>query len=329
MMVPRCGKSFYNWVSSKYSYTEIYRAIGSPRPYDVTFREGWNRMEREEREMYSNELVSSVLREISEKHYPAQFNFSKYFITTKGETLNKFRNMFPVKDLPQFYAHVNTIRDIDACHNNNFDNITLAYRFYYDEDIHTMYLNKLRDLEYSQFYTTYQDMLSHHISLNNKISHNKLNHLHDINVTFRLDNACYKGSPYESALRFSKYVKNNFENRYYDKISMYSVSDSFGKIHKEELFNILITMSSVMNIKKVCISIHETPNEDETIAFIGKCLDLGVNKFEVADVKTGGPNNLLLGAQCVPNFLTYVTYYKALATYIYNKTKTTHGVIDI
>ena len=72
--------------------------------------------------------------------------------------------MFPVKDRPLFYAHVNTIRDIDTFHDNNFDNITVAHRFFYDEDIHIMYLNKLLDLEYSKFYNTYQDMLSHHIA---------------------------------------------------------------------------------------------------------------------------------------------------------------------
>jgi len=40
MIYPVCYKSFINWLNTDQNYNLIYELIGSPKPFDVTLRDG-------------------------------------------------------------------------------------------------------------------------------------------------------------------------------------------------------------------------------------------------------------------------------------------------
>jgi isopropylmalate/homocitrate/citramalate synthase len=45
---PTCDITFKNWYKSNIKYEEIYKKIGSPKPFDVTLRDGLQSLSKEE-----------------------------------------------------------------------------------------------------------------------------------------------------------------------------------------------------------------------------------------------------------------------------------------
>jgi hypothetical protein len=299
--IPKCYNTFKAWVTSKYQFTEIYKQIGSPRPTDVTFREGIISLAEEERRMFSIADYDTLFKTIAHMHKPKDFRVRNYLLYDEVDFKNNVNmyhnNVNYLKKYLKLHANINIAI-------NNSDNLKEYFK-------HGIYNYTIPLVSYENFSFDPAEILNTHMEMTEP-----LKNINNINLAIFGNH--------------SAYVINLVTNKYYKNISSVTL---FERDHRDELHNTLSDLKHFMNINKVNLNIqHHGSQKKDTIEFIHRCLDLGIHNFEVSYFKTSGSTNLLVNPNKQHSVITYDLYYEAIATYILQKVYGTNfetGLVDI
>ncbi len=66
---PTCANTFRQWLMSNVIYNNIYINLGSPKPFDVSLRDGLQALTKKEQTDWSTETKVKLYKEIIDKHH--------------------------------------------------------------------------------------------------------------------------------------------------------------------------------------------------------------------------------------------------------------------
>ena len=292
--MPKCYNTFKSWVTSKHQFIEIYKQMGSPRPIDVTFREGILSLAEEEQKMFSIADYDTLFKTIAHNHRPKDFRVRNYLLYDVQDFKNNINTYHNNINYLKNYLKLNS--DINIAVNDS-DNV----KEYFKHGIYNITIPIILFDNNDFNVTNYVEVLDTHIELTKNLKQPQ-----NVNIAIFGINSAY----------FSKQIVN----KYYKHISSITL---FERGYRNELYSTLIELNKYMDKHKLNLNIQHNSSQEvdelDTIIFIHKCLDLGIHNFEVSYFKTSGSPNLLKRVNNQHSIITYDMYYKAIATYILQK----------
>ena len=102
---PKCANTFRQWVKSRPQYVKIYSELGSPKPFDVSLRDGIQALTKEQQESYTLNYKKELYDSIVTRYEPQEIEI--------GSLVND--KVLPVfKDTIDFYYLVNEENNKDT-----------------------------------------------------------------------------------------------------------------------------------------------------------------------------------------------------------------------
>jgi isopropylmalate/homocitrate/citramalate synthase len=306
MIYPVCYKSFINWLNTNQNYNFIYQLIGSPRPFDVTLRDGLQSL--------------SIIKKTSFGSYEdfttkKKYEIYKIIMEYYNPEFIEIGALVSSRILPIF---ADSIELYKKCISNNKLNYILI------PNISKLDIIKDLNCKNISLITSVSDKFQEKNTKKNidKTKEDIKNIITNFNGNIKLYISCIDNCPIIGSISH-EIIINELEY-YYKKLNITNLclSDTCGTLSNESFINI-IDQANLCGIPYKSFSLHLHVNNklmdsiNNTIKIIHSALDRGICRFDVSLLETGGCS-VTMGSNAYPN-LSYELYYKALVDYIKSK----------
>lgn len=315
IVYPKCANSFKNFLSNN-NLTKIYHNIGSPKPFDVTLRDGLQDLTKYQQENYTRQEKIDLYHKIS-------FNYKPKNIEV-GSLVSE--NILPIfKDSIKLFEKINVFQDSIIKNNNDKENKQKLFLLIPNKEKLMCIINN-KNLYHFSFITS----VSNSFQLKNtKISIHQTDK--DIaNMLQELDNIKYKTNKsfvklYVSCINECP-IEGKIDNDYIvhrilhlNKMNVNTIclSDTCGSLDVDDFEYIVDTCYYFgLPYSKFALHLHvQNGREDIVEQIIHKALDRKIINFDVSSLETGGCLVTMNESKLVKN-LSYELYYKSLITYM-------------
>jgi isopropylmalate/homocitrate/citramalate synthase len=321
IIFPKCAKTFKNFFMSDIVFYHMYNSIGSPKPFDVTLRDGLQclKLYKNNIENFNLEKKITLYDFILENYKPQNIEI--------GSVVSE--KIFPIfKDTEQLFNYAETYKYINnyvLVPNENKLLSALNYgvkNFSFITSVSNSFQIKNTRTNLQESYNSLKNMTSileeySKLKMNCENRHIYEPYKHNIKIYVSCINEC----PIEGIIDTSVIVDILYKLSEL-KPNKICLSDTCGTL-KINVFREIINgiKNRGLNCSLFSLHLHIKPeNEGNAEEIIHYALDNNINEFDVSLIKFGGCSVTMEKNKLLPN-MTYEQYYSFLTNYIINKCK--------
>lgn len=314
--------SFMKICSSNQKWIQQYQQLGSPKPFDVSLRDGLQSLSKEDQTKVTLQDKINIYKEIMQTHDPLQIEVGSL---TSNKVLPIFNDSKDLLDYTrtnyQTKQHFMLIPNKDKLMDLLWD-ITIKTDLLQERDCKHISLITSVSNSFQKKNTT-KNMDETRLEINDmlKILSNTVNP----NYHIKLYISCVTECPIEGKINndfiVDEILKYHRENTQNIPINNICLSDTMGTL-KEEDFTYIVDKCNQQGVPFSIFSLHLHINKKsikslEKLFF--KALDRKITLFDVSLLESGGCSVTMNKSQLSPN-LSYDLYYEYLLKYIISKT---------
>jgi len=306
---PTCAITFKNWYKSNIKYEEIYKKIGSPKPFDVTLRDGLQSLSKEEQLNFTtNEKLKMYYNLISLhslKNIEIGSMVSKSILPVFQDTI-LFSNLirktdFNYENNPNNYILIPNRENLKKVINN-----TDIHNFSFITSVSNSFQLKNTKMTLKDSDDDINGMLS---DLYEKTDRKKT-------PVTKLYVSCVTECPLQGKID-NDYIVHRILNLNKMNVNNICISDTCGTLEVDDFEYIAETCIFFgLPSTKLSLHLHVKPGREDIIKkIIYKALNLKINNFDVSALESGGCSVTMDKTKLNPN-LSYELYYRTLCNYI-------------
>jgi hypothetical protein len=318
---PKCANTFRQWVKSRPQYVKIYSELGSPKPFDVSLRDGIQALTKEQQETYTLNYKKKLYDSIVTRYEPQEIEI--------GSLVND--KVLPVfKDTIDFYYLVNeeNNKDIIVDHGTPSSNESPKKNNYIlipNRDKLQLVLNNTIMNHFSfitsasnsfQLKNTRMTVRQMDDEMSSMLYLLEDNPFRKYPPLIKVYLSCINECPIEGKID-NDYIVHRILMLQKLNISNICLSDTCGTLEPDD-FEYIIDTCKIFGIRMSQISLHlhvKKGEEARVEELIQMALARKITVFDVSVLETGGCSVTMNKSQLASN-LSYDLYYKALANYI-------------
>lgn len=297
--------SFLEWFSNT-SLLNKYISLGSPRPFDVTLRDGLQGLSKEEQSVFSFEKKKQIFHEIIEKNPQcmelgsiASHHLFPIFIETQQLLIySKEYNSKRIQDSPiQYYILIPNIQKLKSILEDPTINCN---HFCFITSVSNQFQLKNTKKTLEQNHEEIKEMLS----------------LLRCEDRVKLYISCITECPIEGKIENQVIVEEIMKYNS-PQIQNICLSDTMGNLNEQD-FEYIVDQCCKKGISSSKFSLHlhvDMTKKSTTEKIFHKALEKGITIFDVSSLKTGGCSMTMNKSQLLPN-LSYELYYEFLINYL-------------
>lgn len=318
---PKNLLSFINTSNKNQTFFNIYKKLGSPRPFDVSLRDGLQGLNKNQQEIFTFDTKKNYFHQIMENNYPSSMEIGSI---TSNKVLPIFKDS---KDLFQYASgYSSTQKEIDNTSyfllipnkeklnelllETNTNTNTNYTNFSFITSVSNSFQMKNTKKTINEMNNEITAMLQ---ILDNRLTNNKLDY------KVKLYISCINECPIEGRINNNDII-NEILKYNSVKISNICLSDTMGTLTPDDFEYIVDTCNKKgILFSKFSLHLHVNPSR-ESIAeqIFNKAFDRNITQFDVSDLETGGCSVTMDVNKLKPN-LSYALYYEFLTKYIMTK----------
>lgn len=297
--------SFLEWCSIT-SLLNKYISLGSPRPFDVTLRDGLQGLSKEEQSVFSFEKKKQIFHEIIEKNPQCMelgsivsHRFFPVFIDTpKLLIYSKEYKSKRIQDSPtQYYILIPNIQKLKSILEDPAINCN---HFCFITSVSNQFQLKNTKKTLEQNHKEIKEMLS----------------LLRCEDRVKLYISCITECPIEGKIDNNVIIEEicKYNN---PQIQNICLSDTMGNLNEDD-FEYIIDQCFKKGISSSKFSLHlhvDMTKKSIIQKIFHKALEKGITIFDVSSLTTGGCSMTMNKSQLLPN-LSYELYYEFLINYL-------------
>ena len=309
---PKCYNSFKTWCFSNKKYIDLYTKLGSPRPFDVTLRDGLQSLCKDEQENYKTNEKIELYKRIIEKHNIRNIEVGSIVSKKVLPIFNDTMILYDYIDLQQKwyepyvktnnYIVVPNEKKLDDIINTNINNFSLITSVSDNFQLKNTKMN-LGDSD--------NELKKILCKLDEKYNDKQL---YNIKLYVSCINECPIDGKIDNDFIVNRLLNLNNMNL---NITNICLSDTCGNLNIYD-FEYIVESCQFFGLlfNKISLHLHVKPgNENEVEKIIHKALDYGITQFDVSLLNSGGCSVTMDKNRLLPN-LSYELYYKSLCNYI-------------
>lgn len=313
---PNCHYTFTKWCKTN-KFENIYKKIGSPKPFDVTLRDGLQSLTKDEQNNFTNLNKLTLYYKNKLKYNPINMEIGS-IVSNKVLPVFKDSNLvFNYVEINQNNMNQNNLNK-DKLNNVNhfilipnekqFENIyefMNLRNFSFITSVSESFQKKNTKMSLDKSYQEIYNM-SQYIEYNYK------------NALIKLYISCINECPIEGKINNDTVVSKLIDYQQL-KPDILCLSDTCGTLKAIELEYILLKLNKYSTTKNIGLHLHvKKGREDEVEKLIHTALDFNINSFDVSSLDSGGCSVTMESSKLAPN-LSYDLYYKSLCNYMTKK----------
>jgi isopropylmalate/homocitrate/citramalate synthase len=315
---PHCANSFKIWCNTNAKFSKIYKNMGSPRPFDVSLRDGLQSLSKEQQINFSFNDKTELYHIIKRRYKPLNIEIGSYssskllpvFKDTNifldyCENINKYLDSYIYQiEKSNHYVVVPNENKLD----NAIENKTICHYSFITSVSNSFQLKNV-NMTLDESIDCLEKMFQ---KLNNFFGDRN-------NYKVKLYVSCINECPIEGKINNSVII--DLLHRYsLFKPNTICLSDTCGTLTFADFKEILEGLiDKNLNLEIFSLHLHVKHYRHSVIEkIIHHALDNGITDFDVSLLDTGGCSITMNNAQLAPN-LSYDLYYKSLCKYIESK----------
>ena len=297
--------SFLEWCSTT-SLSNKYISLGSPRPFDVTLRDGLQGLSKEEQSVFSFEKKKQIFHEIIEKNpqcmelgsIVSHHLFPVFIDTQQLLIYSKEYNSKRIQDSPiQYYILIPNIQKLKIILEDPTINCN---HFCFITSVSNQFQLKNTKKTLEQNHEEIKEMLS----------------LLQPTDRVKLYISCITECPIEGKIENNVIIEEimKYNN---PQIQNICLSVTMGNLNEHD-FEYIVDQCCKKGISSSKFSLHlhvDMTKKSTTEKIFHKALEKGITIFDVSSLKTGGCSMTMNKSQLLPN-LSYELYYEFLINYL-------------
>jgi hypothetical protein len=303
MSYPICSKSFKTWLSKSHIYEIIYKSIGSPRPFDVSLRDGIQSIPIHLHQNYTTNEKMKIYNDIINQYNPESIEIgslvSPKVLPVLGDSIELYNRCTSLDYKLDHYLLVPSITKMSTVIDLCCKNISLITSV----------------SEAFQLRNTKKDLVQTKKDISEIISK-------AINCKIKLYISCIDHCPIVGKIPHD--IICNEIMYYYKNFNLDNLclSDTCGTLTNESFISIIDKCKSLgLSYNSLSLHLHTDPKSETSIIntkqIIYSALDRKISRFDVSYLETGGCS-VTMGSKTKPN-LSYNLYYMSLVNYIIDK----------
>lgn len=323
---PINAKEFQKWYMEDLNRYSVYTKIGSPKPFDVTLRDGIQGLNQKQQSIFSLLDKTNLYHNIIKNYKPSKIEIGSLVSPKVYPIFKDTLELLEYITNHNFYLSIDNPASMYVLIPNEKQ---LLNCFIYDESFgfikndvqHFSFITSISNS--FQLRNTKMNLMDSKRTLHNMIS--LLSGFNLANYSIKLYISCINECPIEGyfdpkytvdkILEFKQLERNDI------KFNTICLSDTLGTLKFEDFKIILDGLLKYILPSNISLHLHiKDKAEIEKIMFYA--LSRNVSQFDVSLLETGGCSMTLKQSNHVsyPN-LDYELYYKVLTDYIYNETE--------
>ena len=291
---------------------KIYEKMHSPRPFDVSLRDGLQGLSKTEQEWFTLDRKKTIFHKLTNDQYPQSIEIGtillptskilpifkdtkelfQYAITRVPDNITHSFLLIPNKKMLEYvFLHPNISH---LC--NNFSFITSVSNSF-------QYKNTKKTLEETQ------------MEIKDMLELDKVQYINK-NKNIKLYISCISECPIEGK-KDNDFIVNEILKYNYNKINTICLSDTMGSLEPDD-FEYIVDNCNKNGIpfSKMSLHLHVKKERKYIVERIfHKALDRNITNFDVSAIESGGCSVTMEKDKLHPN-LTYELYYEFLTNYI-------------
>ena len=297
--------SFLEWCSTT-SLSNKYISLGSPRPFDVTLRDGLQGLSKEEQSVFSFEKKKQIFHEIIEKNpqcmelgsIVSHHLFPVFIDTQQLLIYSKEYNSKRIQDSPiQYYILIPNIQKLKIILEDPTINCN---HFCFITSVSNQFQLKNTKKTLEQNHEEIKEMLS----------------LLQPTDRVKLYISCITECPIEGKIENNVIIEEimKYNN---PQIQNICLSVTMGNLNEHD-FEYIVDQCCKKGISSSKFSLHlhvDMTKKSTTEKIFHKALEKGITIFDVSSLTTGGCSMTMNKSQLLPN-LSYELYYEFLINYL-------------
>lgn len=328
---PKTAKCFLNWCKSNIKWENTYYNLGSPRPFDVTLRDGLQGLTKEEQIHYTFEKKINLYKEIVVKHNPKNIEIGSL---TSAKVLPIFSDsiklLLHLEEEKEKEETEKKLIDIDSELNYHYLSVNAKPENYILVPNQQKLLQTINYKEFNNFSfitSVSESFQKKNIKMSLNDSDKDLldmtylleDHLCHKTPKIKLYVSCINECPIEGKIN-NDFVIDRIIKLYNSlKPDTICLSDTCGTLNTTDFEYIVDNCNSLgLPFSKMSLHLHVKINrENEVENIIHKALDRKMINFDVSILESGGCSITIQKKDLAPN-VSYDLYYKSLVNYILN-----------
>jgi isopropylmalate/homocitrate/citramalate synthase len=311
----------------KQIFNYIYELIGSPKPFDVTLRDGLQSLTKEQQQNFDLKAKTDLYRSISIKYSPKNMEI--------GSCVSE--KILPIfKDTEQLFNYAENYCTSPVTRKNNETNHYILVPN--EEKMVTALGYGLRNFSFITSVSDDFQVKNTKMDIKSNLSNirNMMTYLDDHILTSIKNNlypdcslnnikiyvSCIDECPISGKIPLNKIIKHIIEINEL-KPTTICLSDTCGTLTNESFKKIITNLrKNDVSLQKLSLHLHvkkTNKGKEEAQKIFNTALDNGIINFDVSALDTGGCSVTMDSNKIAPN-LSYDLYYEFLAKYIINKT---------
>lgn len=299
-------------------FYNFYNMLGSPKPFDVTLRDGLHSLQKEQQETFT--LVEKI-----NLYHRIMFNYNPKDIEIGAIVSQKvspvFKNSINLFNNIQYYEIEMLEMNISLKSNkfllvpnskqlkNVINNIEMNY--------FSFITSVSEKFQFKNTKQTLDDSNNNIYEMINNFEKNIYRKIYRKNPPFiKLYVSCINECPISGKID-NDFIVSKILKLYKMKVDTICLSDTCGTLNLED-FEYIVDKCNLYGLPSNKLSLHlhvKTGREDVVEQIIHKALDRRIINFDVSLLETGGCSVKMDKNQIAPN-LSYDLYYKSLINYI-------------
>ena len=322
IIYPKCANSFKIFLSNN-NLTQFYYKLGSPKPFDVTLRDGLQSLSKPHQENYTTQDKIDLYHKIL-------FNYNPKNIEVGSIVSEKILPIF--KESIEVFEKINNFQNFIRDNNtNNKEKKQNIFMLIPNMKKLSCILDNKNVYNFSFITSVSNSFQLRNTNMTLKESDNYI--LNMLNVLQELDDSserelksfvklyvsCINECPIEGKID-NEFIINRILHLNKLNVDKICLSDTCGTLNDED-FEYIVDTCSFFGIPTNKFSLHlhvKNGREDIVEKIIHKALDRKIIDFDVSSLESEGCSVTMDKGKLVPN-LSYELYYKSLANYIVNK----------
>jgi hydroxymethylglutaryl-CoA lyase len=319
---PTTARGFRKWYLSNKKWETMYNKLGSPKPFDVTLRDGLQALSKEEQNEFTTIKKKELYKNIC-------LNYNPKCVEIGSIVSEKVLPIF--KDTLELYSYAlkhqqssNECNDLNNQYNQKHF-ILIPNKKKLQEVISKSEINHFAFItsvsNSFQKKNTNLSLFESDKDIIEMINLFNINSDRTQDPVIKLYVSCINECPIEGKLD-NDFIVNRLLNLYKLNIDTICLSDTCGTLEVEDFEYIVDTCAYFgMVLSKLSLHLHVKPGKEDIVEqIIHTALDRKIINYDVSLLTTGGCSVTMKKENMSPN-LSYELYYKSIVKYIEKKTR--------